>query len=231
MTIMKKMISLLVVALMATTAFAQSAKELAKQQKELNEIHMKALNGKVSKDAKKQAKEFRKDGWQVPMGEMSLERQINKSMLYDQELMTNEDGGITQRFLQHTGQQTAGSYNTAYAAARSAALTEVASLMGTKLGAVWKTQRGNGQESAVSAASNDKFNESLMGIVRESITNAIPMGVMYRVLPNNNYQVMVRLGFDKKEIAARLKRNLKKELEMEGDRVDGMVEDMMCNEF
>ena len=108
---MKKMISLLVVAMMATATFAQSAAELARQQKELNEIHMKMLKAKPTKDAKKQAKEFRKDGWQVPMGEMSLERQINKSMLYDQELMTNEDGGITQRFLQHTGQQTAGSYN------------------------------------------------------------------------------------------------------------------------
>ena len=57
---MKKMISMMVVALMATATFAQSAKELAKQQRELNEINMKMLNAKPSKDAKKQAKAYKR---------------------------------------------------------------------------------------------------------------------------------------------------------------------------
>lgn len=228
---MKKMISLLVVALMATTAFAQSATELAKQQREVNELHRKILNGKITKDAKKQAKEYKKDGWTVPVGELSLERQINKSMLYAEELMTNEEGGITQRFMQHTGRQTAGSYNTAYAAARSAAMTELASLMETKLASAWKNLMDNAEKSAISATTNDRFNQRSMAIIQQSITNAIPTVVCYRVLPNNNYQVMVRLAFDKQEISARLKRNLQKELEMEGDQLEGMVNDMICNEM
>ena len=38
-------------------------------------------------------------------------------------------------------------------------------------------------------------------------------------------------GKRQKEIAAQLKRNLKKELEMDGDKLDGMVEDMMCKDM
>lgn len=228
---MKKMISLMVVAFMATVTFAQSAKDLAKQQKELNEINMKMLNAKPSKDAKKQAKEYKKEGWQVPVGEQSMEKQITKAQLYEQELMTNEDGGITQRYLQHTSQATSGSYNSGYAAARAACLTEVAGMIETKLSAAWKNILDNEEESAVKSTTNDKFNQRAMGIVRNSLSNSIPMVVIYRVLPNNQYQISVRLAFDKKEIAARLKRNLKKELEMEGDKLDGMVEDMICKEL
>ena len=225
------MISLLVVTLMGTATFAQSAAELAKQQRELNQINMKMLNAKPSKGAKKQAKAFQKEGWMVPVGEQPMEKQITKSMLYDEELMSNEDGGITQRFMQHTGQQTGGTYNAAYAAARSAAMTELASLIETKLAAAWKQNLDNAQNSAVSATTNDKFNQRAMAIVNQSISNAIPVVVIYRVLPNNNYQVMVRLAFDKREVAARLKRNLQKELEMEGDRLDGIVEDVICKDL
>lgn len=229
---MKKMISLLVVVLMGFTAtFAQSAKELAKQQKELNEINMKMLNAKPSKDAKKQAKAYKKDGWQVPIGEPAMEKGITKSMLLAEELMTNEEGATTKRYLQHTGSATSGSYNTGYAAARAACMTEVAGMLETNLGAAWKNVLDNAEMSAVSSVTNDKFNQRAMGIIKQSLTNSIPMLVIYRVLPNNQYQVSVRLAFDKKEIAAQLKRNLKKELEMDGDKLDGMVEDMMCKDL
>lgn len=229
---MKKMISLVVLALMgAATSFAQSAAELAKQQKELNQINMKMLNAKPSKDAKKQAKALKKEGWMVPAGDPAMEKQINKSLLFNEELMTNEDGAITQRFIQHTAQQTAGTYNAAYAAARSAAMTEMASLIETKLASAWKQNMDNAQNSAISATTNDKFFERSMAIVNQSISNAIPVLVIYRVLPNNNYQVQVRLAFDKREIAAKLKRNMQKELEMEGDKLGGIVEEVICNDY
>jgi len=58
---MKKTIIMMAIAIAtatATAAFAQGAKELAKQQRELNEINMKLLNAKPSKDAKKQEKQL-----------------------------------------------------------------------------------------------------------------------------------------------------------------------------
>lgn len=63
---MKKILVLLAVAFMGASAgYAQSAIELAKQQRELDKVNMDMLNAKPSKDAKKQAKQRTKDGWEV----------------------------------------------------------------------------------------------------------------------------------------------------------------------
>lgn len=228
---MKKMISLLVVALMATTTFAQSSIELAKQQKELNEINMKMLKAKPTKDSKKQAKELKREGWVVPAGDPSIELQITKSQLYGEELMADENGAPTKRFILQTGQTTAGSYNAAVAAARTAAQTELAALLKTEIVAAIQQKLDNSQGSALNATTVDKFNERARAIVDESLTNSIRILTIYRRLPNNNFEVQVRLAYDKKELAARLKRNMQKELEREGDSLDPIVEDIFCNKF
>ena len=228
---MKKMISLMVMTLMATTMFAQSAKDLAKQQQELNEIHMKMLKAKPTKDAKKQAKELKKEGWIVPAGERSIEQQITRAQLLGEELTTDENGGITKRFIQQTGQTTSGTYNAGYAAARAAAQTELAALLKTEIVAAFQQKLDNAQGSAITATTIDKFNERARSIVDQSLTNSIPVLAIYRVLPNNNFQVQVRIAYDKKELAARLKRNMQRELEQEGDSLDPIIEDVFCNKL
>lgn len=228
---MKKMISLLVVAMMATATFAQSAAELARQQKELNEIHMKMLKAKPTKDAKKQAKELKREGWLVPAGELSIEQQITRSQLYGEELTTDENGGITKRFIQQTGQTTSGTYNAGVAAARAAAQTELAAMLKTEIVAAFQQKLDNQQNNAITATTIDKFNERARAIVDQSLTNSIPVLAIYRVLPNNNYQVQVRIAYDKKELAARIKRNMQRELEREGDSLDPVIEDVFCNKF
>ncbi|MBR1448348.1 MAG: hypothetical protein IJ588_06350 [Prevotella sp.] len=228
---MKKMISLLVIAMMATATFAQSAAELAKQQKELNEIHMKMLKAKPTKDAKKQAKELKKEGWLVPAGELSIEQQITRSQLYGEELTTDENGGIIKRFIQQTGQTTSGTYNAGVAAARAAAQTELAAMLKTEIVAAFQQKLYNQQNNAITSTTIDKFNERARAIVDQSLTNSIPVLAIYRVLPNNNYQVQVRIAYDKKELAARIKRNMQRELEREGDSLDPVIEDVFCNKF
>ena len=101
-------------------------------------------------------------------------------------------------------------------------------MLETKLASAWKENMDNAQQSATTSITNDKFNERSMGVVNQSISNMIPTVAVYRVLPNGNYQVQVRVVFDKKEIADRMKRSLQKELEMQGDKLDGMVEDIIC---
>lgn len=72
---MKKLFSLIIMAVMlAVGANAQSAADLARQQQELNNIMRTSLNAKPTKDAKKQAKELKKQGWVVPAGERSIEQ-------------------------------------------------------------------------------------------------------------------------------------------------------------
>ncbi|MGM9929377.1 MAG: hypothetical protein ACI35P_15645 [Bacillus sp. (in: firmicutes)] len=223
---MKKMISFVVMAFIATTSFAQTAAELAKQQLDQNAINMKLLNIKPTKSAKKQAKELRNEGWTVPAGEASIEQQVTTSQLYGAELTTDENGNTTRRFIMQTAQQTSGTYNSGYAAARAAAQTELAAMLKTELVSAIQQKLDNSQENAISATTIDKFNERAKMIVDQTLTNSIPVLAIYRRLPNNNFEVQVRIAFDKKELVARIKRNMKNEFEKEGDQLLDVVDDV-----
>lgn len=216
---MKKMISLLTLIVFTNMSFAQTATELAIQQKEQNAIYMKLLNIKPTKSAKKLAKQFKKEGWEVPAGESDLAIQITKSQLLGEELTTNESGNTTNRYYQHTAITTSNTYNTGFASARANALTEVASMIKTQLVAEWKAKTDNSQNNSTNATTNENFNQRIGGIVDETITNAIPVLTTFRRF-DNKFEVQVRLAFDKKELATRLKRMLEKE----GDKLNDIVE-------
>lgn len=228
---MKKIFSFMVMALIATTSFAQSATQLAKQQAELNAIHMKMLNAKPTKNAKKQAKELKKEGWTVPAGEKSIEQQITESQLYGAELMTDENGNTTKRFILETAVQTAGTYNAGYAAARANAQAELAAMLKTQIVSAMQGKLDNSQNSSVSAVTIDKFNQRSRAIVDETLSNSLPVLAVYRRLQNNNFEVQVRIAFDKKELTARLKRNMQKELESEGDNLGSLVDEVVKDKF
>lgn len=221
---MNRTTSLMILLVSVTMSFAQTTKELAKQQLELNAINMKLLDAKPTKSAKKEAKELKKEGWTVPAGEQSIEQQITASQLYGAELTTNEEGNTIKRFIMQTAQQTSGTYNTAYAAARAAAQVELASMIKTKLGSAMQQKLDILQSDAVSSTTVDRFNERSKMIVDQTLTNSIPVLTIYRRLPNNNFEVQVRIAFDKKDLITRIKRSMRKELEADGDKLLDIVD-------
>lgn len=223
---MKKIISVIALALCLTFgAFAQDAIDLARQQQELNSVLRKILDAKPTKEAKKEAKRLKKEGWQVPVGERSIEQQITTSLLLGTEMALDENGNMIHRFIQHTALATAGTYNAAYAAARSNALNEIASMIETELVSVVETKLDNAQATSESATTIDKLHQRLRSIVNQSLTNSIPVVTIYRVLPNKNYEVQVRLAFDRNEVSARIKRQMQQELEEEGDELNQYVDE------
>lgn len=221
---MKKILSFVAAIMIATTATAQTAMELARQQQELNAINIKMLNAKPTKQAKKQAKELKAEGWTVPAGDIDIAQQVTRSQLYSAELTTDESGNVTKRYIMQTAQQTAGTYNSGYAAARAAAQTELAAMLKTELVTAMQQKLDNSQSNALTATTIDKFNQRSRMIVDQTLTNAIPVLAIYRRLPNNNFEVQVRIAFDKKELIAQIKRNMEQELEKEGDRLYDIVD-------
>lgn len=221
---MKKILSFVAALMIATTATAQTAMELARQQQELNAINMKMLNAKPTKQAKKQAKELKAEGWTVPAGDVDIAQQVTRSQLYSAELTTDESGNVTKRYIMQTAQQTAGTYNSGYVAARAAAQTELAAMLKTELVTAMQQKLDNSQNNALTATTIDKFNQRSRMIVDQTLTNAIPVLAIYRRLPNNNFEVQVRIAFDKKELIARIKRNMQQELEKDGDKLYDIVD-------
>lgn len=229
---MKKIMMMLAFAIMGMgCAYAQKtelqiAKERAQEQKE----YMKMLNAKPCKDAKKQAKEWKKEGWKVTAGGKTMEKQINESMLLDEVYMQNEVGAKCKRYIQHTAMQTAGTYNAGYAAARNIAATELGGMLQTKIAAAMQSKLDNAQASKISATTVDKFNQRQKSIIDATLTNTNPVIAIYREV-GSNYQVQVRIAFDKQELAARMKRKLQQELEEEGDELFDIVDEVLLGDF
>lgn len=226
---MKKTIIMVLMAMIACTAvFAQSSVEMAKAQKELNEINMKLLNAKPTKDAKKLAKQRVKEGWKIAGSGRSMESQITSDQLLGVEVMADENGNPIRRFIQHSATAIAGTQTAAYAAARAACQTEIASMIETFVAGAMEQKIDNAQSSAITAVTVDKFHQRSKSIIDACLTNMQPGLNIYRVLANNNYESMVTISYDKKQLAARLKQALQKELEIEGDKelndlVDGVL--------
>lgn len=229
---MKKIISMVLVAMMACTAvFAQSSIEMAKAQRELNEINMKLLNAKPTKDAKRLAKQRAKEGWKVMGSGRLMEAQITADQLLEIEVMADGNGNPMRRFIQHSASAVAGTQNAAYAAARAACQTEIAAMIETYVAGAMQQKIDNAQSSAINAMTVDKFHQRSKSIIDACLRNMQPGLNIYRVLANNNYESMVTISFDKKQVAVALKQQLQKELEIEGDKelndlVDGVLVNM-----
>ncbi len=229
---MRKLILLTIVALMAcATGFAQSSVELAKQQKELNSINMRLLQIKPSKAAKKQAKKLRKEGWMVTGSDKPIELQITSDQLLAEELMADENGKPTKRYIQHSASAVQGTQKAAYADARAACQIEIAAMIETKIAGALLQRVDGIQSSSIDSTTVDKFQQRAKGVFDTVITNVIPGLNIYRQLSNNNYEVQVTLSFDKKQIAIQLKKELLKQLEMEGNAELNSIIDQALQEM
>lgn len=227
---MKKVFIMMAIALASSSmVFAQSAAELAKQQKELNEINMKLLNAKPSKDAKIQEKTLKKQGWMVPAGSKTIAKQITEVQLLGEELMADEGGNPVKRYIIRSAQSVSGTFNAGVATARANAQTEIAAMLETKIAAAMETKLDNQQISAISANTVEKFHERAKSIIDACLTNTNTVLSIYRITPQNNYEVQIQLAFDKKELSARLKRKMQQELEQEGDEELNDIVDSVLN--
>lgn len=229
---MKKTVVTLVLMLAAFMGVsAQSIQELAKQKKADNKALADMMKSqKPDRAAKKQAKEYKKQGYQVVGSGRTIEVQIYSDQMLAATPMADETGAIVSRYIQHSGTAVAGTQSTAYAAARAACQSEIAALLETKIAGAMQQKIDNSQTSAINAATVDKFHERVKSIISATLTQEIPGLNIYRVLSNNNYEVKVTLSYDKKEVEARLKRALRAELELEGDNeLNGIVDEVIQN--
>lgn len=230
---MKKVLLMMVIAIATTSVtYAQSASELAKQQKELNEINLKLLNSKASKSARKEAKKLIKQNWLVPAGSKSIDMQITEVQLLGEVLMADENGNPVKRYIIRSSQAVSGSFNAGVAAARANAQVEIAAMLQTKVAAAMEVKLDNQQTTSITANTVEKFHERAKSIIDACLTNTNTVLSIYRLTPQNNYEVQVQVAFDKKELSARLKRRIQQELEMEGDNdLNDIVDGVLKGEF
>ncbi len=200
--------------LLTSTGYAQNTKEQRKEREAITKMSDKELKAKVSRDVKKQAKAFKKQGWQVNVGALSLEKQIEKAQRMQYEY---NDDNSPKYFM---GEMTAKAQS--YAAAKAQALAfakeDLAGMIATEVTALVENTRANEQISATDAASIAKTVQAGKQLIAQRLTNVIPVVEVYR-MDGKLYEVQTRIFYDRNIALQAAKQVVRQELEKDGQKL------------
>ena len=200
--------------LLTSTGYAQNTKEQRKEREAITKMSDKELKAKVSRDVKKQAKAFKKQGWQVNVGALSLEKQIEKAQRMQYEY---NDDNSPKYFM---GEMTAKAQS--YAAAKAQALAfakeDLAGMIATEVTALVENTRANEQISATDAASIAKTVQAGKQLIAQRLSNVIPVVEVYR-MDGKLYEVQTRIFYDRNIALQAAKQVVRQELEKDGQKL------------
>ncbi len=211
---MKKVLFLAMAMLVACSAsFAQDAKEIMKERKAIQKMAKQELAAKVDKATKKEAKRLAKEGWVVSPGALPLEKMLQRSF----EMQMQVDENLFPKFIMANAQSIAENYDAAKTAATSLAITNLAGQIQTEVTALIENTVANQQLAAEDAASISETIMSSKNLISQSIGRTIVVVECYRILPNKNREIMVRIAYNGEMAKEAAKKAVREELEKKGD--------------
>lgn len=223
--IMKRLLLFTASLLMVSASiFAQSDyKEFIKERKALDKYNKEQRDQKASKDARKQAKILKKEGWKVPAGSLPLEKQLDR--LYAMQYEVDEN--FFPKFIKGEAQSVGGNYDAAKMQAVNLAKIELAGNISTEVAALVESKVANKQLEANEAVSTT---ESVMGaknIIAQSIGQTIVGLEVYRELNNKNKEVRIVILYNATMAKAAAKKAIKEDLEQKGDKLVEQLDQML----
>lgn len=211
---MKKLLFFIVLSMVASgVGFAQSAKELAKERKELAKASKGELDKKASKAARKEAKKLKKAGWQTVPGALPLEKQLDKSYLMQYEY----DADMYPKYIMGEAMSIGNNYDAAKMQALELAKQNLAGQIQTEVTALIENTVANEQMAAEDAASVTRTIMASKNLISQSIGRTISVVEAYRTLNNKNKEVLVRIAYSGDMAKNIAKKVVKEELEKKGE--------------
>lgn len=204
----------------------ESKKELESQSKmrrEKNKIAKKEMDEKASKEAKKAAKELQKAGWKAAPGALPLEKQLDKSYLFQYEY---DEEGFPQ-YIMAEGMSIGGNYDAAKLTAMEIAKQNLASQIQSETTALIETTMSNYQNEQEDVTSLTKSIMASKTLISQQIGRVIPIVEIYRDVNNKNKEVLVRLAYSMDMVKKIAKNALRKELESRGDELHENLDDLL----
>jgi hypothetical protein len=219
---MKNLVFIAAFMAMSCTVAAQDYKHLYQEQAELNKVTQKARQAKAGKDAEKMAKKLEKQGWMPLPGKLPLAKQFDRA--YNMQVELNDDGRL--KYIYGTGQSTANSTAAAQMAAATAAREEIASAMGVSLTALIDDRKQQNQLSAIEASTMDEIALKGKQIFSQDLGRMETVIEAYRVLNNNNMEVMIGIAYSTAEVSKQMSNTIKKAFKDKGLQTASLDEKM-----
>lgn len=225
---MKAVKLLLVIALasFAIGGYAQSeksAKELAKERKEMRKLSRNELNEKASKAARKEAKRLEKEGWRAAPGELPIEKQLDRSYLMQQEF----DDNMFPKYIMGEAMSIGENYDAAKMQALELAKQNLAGQIQTEVTALIENTVANKQLQPEEAASVVQSISAGKNLISQSIGRVLPVVVAYRTVSNKNKEVLVRIAYNAEMAKAAAKQAIREDLEKKGEELHNKLDQLL----
>ncbi|MBN1184553.1 MAG: hypothetical protein JXB49_19830 [Bacteroidales bacterium] len=182
----------------------------------------KEIKDKAVKEARKEAKQFEKDGWDVAPGSIPLAKVVENSWM--KQYQTDEKGNPV--YITADGNGVAQSQSVAEMQAIELAKLQLAGLVQTNITSIVEANIGNAQLAPDDAASVTEVVQASKNLITTELGYINPYFKIYRKI-NNNVECQVRLFYDVKqslEIAKKVvKKELKEKLEMNQEKIDQIM--------
>ncbi|MFR3330150.1 MAG: hypothetical protein ACLTSL_08310 [Odoribacter splanchnicus] len=202
---------------------AQTSKEAMQPQKEVNKLSKEQLNAKASKDARKAAKQYQKEGWTVTPGALPIEKQLDKAYLMQYEM----DQYGYPKYLMAEGMSIGESYDAARFQAAEMATLNLAGEIQREITELIDNSRANKQLAAEEAASLIESVGAGKTLISQSIGRTIRVVEMYRTLKNKNKEVMIRIAYNSEMAKEAAKNALRDELEKKSEDLHKKLEKIL----
>lgn len=202
----------------------QSYKDFMKERKEISKFTKDKIKEKASKDARKEAKRLKKQGWQVAPGSLPMEKQLDR--LYEMQYEVDLNTGYP-KFIKGEAMTTGGNYDAAKMQAVNLAKIELAGNISTEIAAIIDNEVANKQLDPQEATS---ISESVMGaknFISQSIGQTITALELYRDLPNKNKEVRVVIMYNSDMAKAATKKAIQNELMEKGDKLIDQLDNIL----
>ena len=168
----------------------------------------------AAKEAKKEAKKLVKEGWKVPAGELSLEKQWAQSIIMR---MEKDDEGQPKYVF---GRAISGGdfYDAAKLQAMEVAKSELIGNMSTDITRLVNMKLQNKQKSARSATSVSEIVAKSKSFMSQKLDNILPVLEIYRTNADETVEVQLLIAYERRSGINEALDSIDKELEDEGIR-------------
>lgn len=177
----------------------------------------------ATKDARKEAKRFRKDGWQTVPGALPMEKQLEKSYIMQQEY----DDNLFPKYLMGEAMSIGENYDAAKMQALELAKQNLAGQIQTEVTALIENTVANKQLQPEDAASIVQSISAGKNLISQSIGRVLPVMELYRTVSNKNKEVLVRIAYNSDMAKAAAKKAIQEELEKKGEELHGKLDELL----
>ena len=220
-----KQLSIIVViaALLISCGTSRDANKSLKDNISRKEILKDDLQKKAIKQARNDAKAYKKDGFRIFLGGLPLEKQIESAWI--KAVDSNEDG--LPKYIVANSRVIGSNTSAAKAQALHLAKVEMAGLISSNVAALIESSTANNELSQQEAVSLSKALQASKELITADLGRVLKEVEVYRELPNRNVEVMVCLSYSSDFALEATKKNMVKSLEDKTDVLHKKLDKML----